>query len=153
PIALHIQGTSGSGLAVAAMFVALWSPMFFLAGPAGYLVDRFEPRHVLFFAALAQAACAVVLSLPSGTLPIIVLTALLGTGAAVAQPAEFALIPRVGGSDMRRANSSVETARALGFALGPFAGGALAAAGGMKLGLLVDGATFVVGMAEVPRCR
>jgi hypothetical protein len=35
---------------------------------------------------------------------------------------------------VRRANSFVETARALGFGLAPFAGGILAAAGGMKLG-------------------
>jgi MFS family permease len=156
PIALHIQGESGSGLAVAAMFVALWSPMFFFAGPAGFLVDRFEPRRVLLFASFAQAVVAVVLAFTSGTAWILVLTAMLGTGAAVAQPAEFALIPSLGGSDARRANSSVETARALGFALGPFAGGVLAAAGGMKLGLLVDAATFVAVMgvaALLPRYR
>jgi hypothetical protein len=40
PIALHLQERSGSGLAVAAMFVALWSRTFFFAGPAGLLVDR-----------------------------------------------------------------------------------------------------------------
>jgi MFS family permease len=144
PIALHIQERSGSGLAVAAMFVALWSPMFFFAGPAGLLVDRFEPRRVLLLAVSAQAGLAAALAFVSEIGPILVLTVLLGTGAAVAQPAEFALIPSVAGGDIRRANSAVETARALGFALGPFAGGALAAAGGMKLGLLADAATFVL---------
>src|SRR5262245_13860291 len=144
PIALHIQEESGSGLAVAGMLVALWSPMFFLAGPAGLLVDRFEPRRVLFFAAVAQAVVAAALAFASGLAPILVLTALLGTGAALAQPAEFALIPSVARGDARRANAFMETSRALGFGLGPFAGGLLAAAGGMKLGLLVDAATFLV---------
>ena len=147
PIALHIQERSGSGLAVSAMFVALWSPMFFLAGPAGLLVDRYEPRRVLFVAASVQAALATVLAFTSSIGPILGLTALLGCGAAVAQPAEFALVPTVAGGDVRRANSFVETARALGFGLGPFAGGILAAAGGMKLGLLADAASFVLVVA------
>jgi MFS family permease len=143
PIVLHLQDTTGSGIVVAVVFVALWSPMFFLAGPAGLLVDRHEPRRVLLFAVLAQAAVACVLAFTSGTVAILALTALLGAGAAFAQPAEFALIPSVAGGDVRRANSYIETARGLGFGLGPFAGGLLAAAGGMKLGLLVDAASFL----------
>jgi MFS family permease len=143
PIALHLQDSTGSGLIVSAMFVALWSPMFFLAAPAGLLVDRHEPRRVLLVAVLAQAVVAVVLAFTSGTAAIIALVALLGAGAAIAQPAEFALIPSVGGRDVRRSNSFIETARGLGFALGPVAGGFLAAAGGMKLGLLVDAGSFV----------
>src|SRR5438045_3561260 len=121
--------------------------MFFLAGPAGLLVDRYEPRRVLFFAASAQAGLAAILAFTSGIGPILALTALLGAGAALAQPAEFALVPTVAGGDVRRANSFVETARALGFGLGPFAGGVLAATGGMKLGLLADAASFVVVVA------
>jgi MFS family permease len=144
PIALHLQEESGSGLVVAAMFVALWSPMFFLAGPAGLVVDRYEPRRVLLVAVLAQAVVACVLAFTSGTAPILALTALLGAGAAFAQPAEFALIPSVAGADVRRANSYVETARGLGFGLGPLAGGVLAAAGGMKVGLLADAVTFLI---------
>ena len=143
PIVLHLQDTTGSGIVVAVVFVALWSPMFFLAGPAGLLVDRHEPRRILLFAVLAQAVVASVLAFTTGTVAILALTALLGAGGAFAQPAEFALIPSVAGGDVRRANSYVETARGLGFGLGPLAGGLLAAAGGMKLGLLVDAASFV----------
>ena len=143
PIALHLQESTGSGVVVAVLFVALWSPMFFLAGPAGLVVDRYEPRRVLLVAALAQAVVACVLAFTSGTAAILVLVAVLGSGAAVAQPAEFALIPSVAGGDVRRANSWVETARGLGFGVGPLAGGLLAAAGGMRVGLLVDAATFL----------
>jgi MFS family permease len=143
PIALHLQESTGSGVVVAVLFVALWSPMFFLAGPAGLVVDRYEPRRVLLVAVLAQAVVACVLAFTSGTAAILVLVALLGSGAAVAQPAEFALIPSVAGGDVRRANAWVETARGLGFGVGPLAGGLLAAAGGMRVGLLVDAATFL----------
>ena len=151
PILLHVEGRSGSGVAVAAVFLALWGPIFLFAAPAGFVVDRYDARLVLFAAAAAQAAVAVVLAFVSAVPAIIVLTALLGTGAAFAQPAEFSLIPGVGGADIARTNSYVETSRALGFALGPFAGGLLAAAGGLKLGLLVDAGTFaaIAGVAWV----
>jgi len=144
PVALHLQERTGSGLVVAAVFIALWAPIVALAGPAGLVVDRVDPRRVLIAAALTQAAVASVLAFTDGTAAVLVLLALLGCGAAVAQPAEFALIPIVAGADVRRANSSVETLRALGFAVGPLVGGFLAAAGGMKLGLLVDAASFVL---------
>src|SRR5581483_7959511 len=104
---------------------------------AGFLVDRYDARRLMFLAATAQAGVAVALAFSSGVPAVIGLTALLGTGAALAQPAEFALVPALGGANLGRANSFVETARALGFAAGPFAGGLLSAAGGMKLGLRV----------------
>ena len=74
-----------------------------------------------------------------------VLAALLGVGIAVAQAAEFALIPVVaGGRPLQKANGTVETARALGFTLGPLCGGLLVAAGGITAAMLVDAASFVV---------
>jgi hypothetical protein len=58
PVALHLQERTGSGVIVAAVFIALWAPIVALAGAAGLLVDRLEPRRVLAAAALAQAAAA-----------------------------------------------------------------------------------------------
>ncbi len=142
PILLYVQAHSSSGPAVAAVLVALWGPLFLFAGPAGLLVDRYDPRRLMFAAATAQAAVAVALAFAAGVPAAIGLTALLGTGAALAQPAEFALVPTLGGANVGRANSYVETSRALGFAAGPFVGGALSAVGGMKVGLLVDAGTF-----------
>src|SRR5207253_10471449 len=108
-------------------------------------------------AATAQAGIAVALAFASGVPATIALTALLGTGAALAQPSEFSLVPAVAAANVGRANSYVETSRALGFAAGPFAGGALAAVGGMRLGLLVDAGTFAavaaVAFALPPRLR
>jgi MFS family permease len=46
----------GSGVAVGALFVALWLPAALLAGPAGLLADRVSPRRVLALTAVVAAA-------------------------------------------------------------------------------------------------
>jgi hypothetical protein len=58
PIALHLQERSGSGVIVAMLFVALWAPIFLLAGPAGLLVDRLQPRRLLVVAAPRPRRCS-----------------------------------------------------------------------------------------------
>ena len=151
PLSLHLEETTGSGLAVAALFIALWSPSIVLAGPAGMLADRIDPRRVLLVASLAQAAIAVALAFVDGTGIVLVLAALLGAGNAISQPAEFALLPRVAHPDrIAGANGRLEAARYAGFTLGPLVGALAAAGGGTKIALLVDAATFaVVALAAV----
>jgi MFS family permease len=116
-----------------------------LAAPAGLLVDRADPRRALIAASAAQALVAVALAFADSTAAILGLAALLGCGAAVAQPAEFALVPAVAGEErLAAANGRVESARYLGYTLGPLLGGALAASGGTHVALLVDAASFAV---------
>src|SRR5690349_14150725 len=94
PLALHIERVTGSPIAVSAFFLALFGPMVVLGGVAGRLVDRFENAHLLRYVSLAQALAAGALALSTGSLAAILgLTALVGIGAAIAQPAEFALVP------------------------------------------------------------
>ena len=144
PLALHLHETTGSGIWVAALFIAVWSPSIVLAGVAGLLVDRLETRRLLGFVSLAQAAIALVLAFSSSSGAIIALATLLGIGYALAQPAEFALVPAVAGeAQLDKANGWVETARYTGFTLGPLLGGVLAAAGGMKVALIVNAVSFV----------
>lgn len=155
PLSLALQETTGSGIVVALLFVAIWSPSIVLAGPAGFIADRFDTRRVLLVVSLAQAVIAVGLAFVPGTAAILGLAALLGVGFAVAQPAEFALVPRVAGeARLAVANGRVETARYVGFTIGPLAGGLLAAAGGTSVAMLVNAATFVVVAlaAAVVRC-
>lgn len=143
-LALSIRHASGSGPAVAALFIALWSPAVLLAGPAGLLVDRVENRAIVVVVSLAQVAVVTALAFADSTAAILALTALMGIGFAIAQPAEFALLPAVvDGERLTVANGHLETARYLGMTAGPLLGGALAAAGGTRLALLVDAATFV----------
>jgi MFS family permease len=137
------------------LYIAFWAPSVVLAGHAGLLADRYDPRRVLFAVSLAQAGVAVALGFVSETSAMLGLAALLGIGFAVAQPAEFALVPRVAGeARLALANARVETARYTGFALGPVIGGLLAAAGGLQVAMLVNAATFLVigAVALVVRC-
>lgn len=142
-LALSIRQASGSGLAVAALFIALWSPAVVLAGVAGLVVDRYENRAIIVVVSIAQVAIVCALAFADSTAAILALTALMGVGFAIAQPAEFALLPAAVGEDrLAAANGHLETARYLGMTAGPLLGGALAAAGGTRLALLVDAATF-----------
>jgi MFS family permease len=146
PLTLHLQEKTDSGLAVAGVLIALWSPVVLLAPVAGLLVDRREARGVLIAASLAQAliAAALVFALDS-VAAILVLSALLGVGFAVAQPAEFALVPVIAGDRrLSDVNGYVEAARYTGMTAGPVIGGLLAAAGGTEAALAVNAVTFAL---------
>ena len=144
PLTLHLQEMTDSGIAVAALFVALWAPVVVLAPLAGLLVDRLEARGVLLVASLIQAAIAAALALAlDSQAAILVLAALLGVGFAVAQPAEFSLVPVIAGDHaLTEVNGLVETARYVGMTAGPALGGVLAALGGTELAMLVNAGTF-----------
>jgi MFS family permease len=134
------------GYGVSILLIALWSPIVLLSGHVGLLVDRLETRSVAVVAALAQCAVAAALAFSTGSIwAVLVLTALLGSGAAVGQAAEFALVPLLAGPrSLAGANGLVESARSVGFLVGPLIGGALAAGAGTRLALLADAASFLV---------
>src|SRR5215210_7588477 len=144
PLALLVEARGGTGLAVAALFVAMWSPAALLAGPAGLLADKLSPQGLLTWSSLAAAALCAGLAFADGLGLVLALVALMGCLNAVAMPAEFSLLPLVArDGDLTRANGQVEFARYAGFIAGPVAGGVLAAAGGTTGALLANGATFL----------
>jgi MFS family permease len=145
PLILHVQRHTGSPAAVSALIFALWAPVVLASGWAGALVDRVENRRLLVLVSCAQALLVAAMIPAADTLwALLLLTALLGLGVAISQPAEFALVPAAAGAgtDLARANGLMETVRSLGFTLGPVAGGALGAAGLLWLALAVDAASF-----------
>jgi MFS family permease len=147
PLILHVRQESGSAFAVSALIFALWGPVVLAAGLAGALVDRFENRRLLIAASLAQAAVvAAMIPAVDALWALLPLMALLGFGVAVSQPAEFALVPAAAGpaTDAGRANGLMETARGLGFSLGPLAGGVLGAAGMLRLALALNAVSFLI---------
>jgi Na+/melibiose symporter-like transporter len=148
-LALEVERLTNSGLLVALFFIALWGPLVVLAGPAGLIVDRLESTRILAIASGVQAVIALILAFSGSSVAAMLgLTALLGAGAAIAQPAEFALVPVAAtGLDLAKANGRVETSRYLGMTAGPLAGGLVAAMGGLQVALLVDAATFVLVVA------
>jgi len=135
----------GGGIAIAAMFICLWAPVVLLSGYAGLLVDRLETRRLLVVVSAAQAAVAAALALVGSLGALLALAVALGSGIAVAQAAEFALVPVVAGDrELQRANGLVETARALGLTVGPVCGSVLVALGGTAAAMAVDAVSFLV---------
>ncbi|MEA2332427.1 MAG: hypothetical protein QOH58_2565 [Thermoleophilaceae bacterium] len=152
PLTLHLQEMTDSAIAVAALFVALWAPVVVLAPVAGLLVDRLEARGVLLAASLLQAVVAATMALALDSVAaILVLAVVLGMGFAVAQPAEFSLVPLIGGGErLTEMNGLVETARYAGMTAGPALGGLLAGLGGTEAAMLVNAGTFAaVGLAAL----
>ena len=141
-LSLRVHDLTGSGFAVAALFAALMAPIALLASPAGKLVDRTETRRTLALVSLAQAVVATGLVFAGGLAAILPLAALLGAGAAIAGPAEAALVPVVA-RDLTKANGWVESARYIGFTAGPIIAGVLTAAGGTRVALAVNAASFL----------
>jgi MFS family permease len=151
PLALHIEATTGSALVLSAFFLALFGPVVALGGVAGRLADRFENARLLWTVSLAQAAAVAAMALSTGSVAaLIALAALVGVGVAIAQPAEFALVPAAArGERLTEVNGLVETARYAGAVLGPPLGGALAATGRIDIALWIDAATFLAVAAAV----
>ncbi len=143
-LVLLVHETTGSGLAVSALFATTLVPVVALAPVAGLLADRVESVRLLTVASVAQAALAVGLAFTDGLAGILALSALLTAGATFGQPAEFALVPAVAERGrLTQANGLVESARYAGFAIGPALAGAMAAAGGPRAAMLVNAASFV----------
>ena len=146
PLAALVSELSGSGWAVSGLFVALWGPMVVLSSLAGKLVDRVETRALLIISSAIQAVIAVSLVAATDSVAaIIALIALLGSVNAFSAPAEFALTGSVAsGERLKILNGHVETARYMGMTIGPIAGGALAAAGGIEIALVINALTYAV---------
>ena len=154
PFVVHVQAKTGSAFAVSAVFFALWGPLVLAAGVAGSIVDRFENRALLVGVSFAQAACVAGIALTvDQTYVALPLLAFVGFGAAVGQPAEFALVPAAAGEgELARANGLMETLRALGFTAGPLLGGLLGAAGLLQLALVIDALSFAAVGSPRSRC-
>ncbi len=145
-IALSLRANElWAGAGVAVLLICLWAPLAVLAGHVGVLVDRVETRALAIWSAVFQAVIVCALAFVHSLAAILALTLVLGAGVAVSQASEFALVPLLAGSrEIGRANGLVESARSIGFMVGPLIGGALAAGAGVRLALLADAATFLV---------
>lgn len=141
-LGLFIGESTDSGFTVALLWICLFGPSVLVAGFAGALVDRVETTRLLSGVSALGAAVAVALAFTSAVPLALVLTACLGVVFAVSQPCEFALVPPLAGKRVQEANGHVETARYVGFGVGPLLGGFLFSWGGLELAMLVDALTF-----------
>ncbi len=151
---LIVHEATGSALLVAGLLLGLWGPVVALGGVAGTLVDRVETVRLLALAAGAQAVLAGTMAILGEPIVLVLMVPLLGAGIAVAQPAEFALVPAVAGRRSPAvAGGRVETARYAGMALGPLVGGSLAGIGHARGALMLDAATFALVAVAVTLMR
>lgn len=141
-LGLFVGEQTDSGWLVAALWICLFGPSIVVSGFAGLLVDRIETTRLLATVSGIGAVVAALLAFTSAVPLALALTALLGVVFAVSQPAEFALVPPLAGDRVQEANGHVETARYVGFGVGPLVGGFLFAWGGLELAMLADAATF-----------
>ena len=150
-LTIKVANLTDSGLAVAALLIAGLLPMVLFAPIAGLLVDRRETTETLALSVLVQAGLAVGLAFVTSLPLILVLTFLLGAGAAVSSPAVWTLVPIAVGEDgVTEASAYLETGRYVGMVLGPVLAGALAAGPGTRVALLLDALTFLaIGLAAM----
>ena len=94
-LAVHVQESTHSGLAVAGLFLANWLALALAAPAGGAIVDRAEARGLLIAASAFQAVVAAALASTPGLPGVLALCVLLGVGGAIAVPAEFALVGAV----------------------------------------------------------
>jgi len=133
-----------SAFSVTALLVAGLLPLIVLAPAAGLLVDRSEKVRLACIAFLIQAALALAIAATSSFSLILLLAFLLGSGAAVSNPALFAIVPAIAGKERtNQANAWLEAGRYSGWVLGPILGGVIAQNLGPGVALVVDGASFL----------
>jgi hypothetical protein len=142
-LGLQVKDMTDSGWAIALLWICLFGPSVAVAGHAGWLVDRFETTRLLAVVSAIGAIVAAAAGVAGDAVVLLALTAVLGLALAIAQPAEFALVPRLAGRDrVQEANGRIETARFVGYGLGPVLGALLFSLGGPELAMALDGATF-----------
>jgi MFS family permease len=144
-LTIKVFDLSHSGFAVSALLLAGIAPLVVFSPLAGLLVDRTETTGTLAIASLIQAGIAVGLAYTQSLPLLIGLSFLLGSVAAVASPAVYALVPSaVDEKDLTPANAGMETARYAGMIVGPIAAAALSRKPDSPVALVVDAVTFLV---------
>ncbi|MEU6072825.1 MFS transporter [Micromonospora sp. NPDC047074] len=155
--ALHVGGPALLGIVLAARTL----PAGLLVLWGGYLADRLPRQRLMAVADAvrggAQVATAVAVAIDGGTSSAVaVVAAQVAYGAAEAffTPAARGIVPRlVDKADISAANALMGLTRYIVRPLGPAFGGVLVAFVGPVGGLLVDAASFVLGMLLVLRIR
>jgi MFS family permease len=142
-LTLRLQETHARPYLVALLLAAGLVPFVLLTRLAGRVADTVDSRRVLVTASLVQAACCVPLVFARQPAEMIVLVALIGTGAAFGQPTWQALIPRILRERHLAAGiSTQQSVSSLALVIGPALGGVLAGAFGTGVPIVADAVSF-----------
>jgi MFS family permease len=139
---------TGSSAWIAALLIADLLPTFAIGLLVGPLVDRFSRRRLMINADLVRFGAFAVLPFTTNATQIVVLATVVGVATCFFRPAVDAGLPNlVQDSDLPAANSLLQAADNVTWALGSVAGGALAAAAGVDAAYWFNSATFLLSAA------
>jgi MFS family permease len=142
----------GSAWAATAVLLADLLPAMLLGPLFGQLADRTSRRGCAIAADVLRAGAFAGLALAHGTVPMLALALLAGSGTALFRPATFALLPGLVAPERLAAlNAVCGAARDGGQVLGPALAGALLAVAAPAAVLGVNAATF--GVSALVLCR
>jgi MFS family permease len=142
---LYVKGIERSGIAVGGLLLAQSLPH--LLGPlTGTLVDRLNLKRLMVGCELAQALIFAVIAWWEppfvGLLPLVVLAATVDT---ISRPASNSVLPvLVDHPDRMQANAWMGTSLNLQVVVGPFLGGFLASALGVRWALAANALSFIL---------
>lgn len=138
------ERTHSSGW-IAALLIADLLPTFAIGILAGPLIDRFPRRTLMIGADVVRFAAFVALAFSTSAIQIVALAAVVGVATGVFRPSVYAGIPNlVDDADLSAANSLLQVADNATRVVGFVAGGALAAAAGVRPSYWINAATFLV---------
>ena len=139
---------------VSALLVAEFLPVVVIGLLAGPLVDRLPRRKILIASDLARAVVFLLLPFAPDVLAIVLLALAAGVFTSLFRPALYAGLPNlVSDEDLPQANSLLQTAENLTWAVGAVAGGALVAVSGPDAAYVVNVFSFVVSALLFLRVR
>lgn len=155
-MALTLQVT-GSGLAVATIFLARAVPMMFAGPVAGVLLDRMDRRTIMIASDLVRAVVAglFIFGVPEGrTWLLYVLSGLLMFASPFFTAGRSAIMPTIATEgELQTANALTQMTRWTSQSIGSFLGGAWIAGFGFELAFVANAASFVLSAACIVQLR
>jgi MFS family permease len=145
---IDIYERTGSSTWIAALLIADLLPTFAIGLLVGPLVDRLSRRSLMINADLVRFGAFAVLPFTTNATQVVVLAAIVGIATGFFRPAVYAGLPNlVQDNDLPSANSLLQAADNVMWALGSVAGGALAAAAGVDAAYWFNASTFLLSAA------
>jgi MFS family permease len=147
-LVVDIKNRTNSGPWVSALLIAQFLPSIAVGLLFAPLLDRLSRRGTMIVADLARAAIFVGLAFTGRPGTIVALAGLSGLATGFFRPAAYAGLPNlVASEDLSAANSLLQTAENVSWAVGPVIGGILVSAAGTHVAYWINATSFVVSAA------
>jgi MFS family permease len=136
---------TGSSSWVAGLLIADLLPTFAIGILVGPLIDRFSRRGLMIAADVVRFGVFAALPFTDSATQVVALAAVAGVATGFFRPAVYAGLPNVvEDRDLANANSLLQTADNLTWAVGSVVGGALVSASGVDAAYWINAFTFLI---------